>query len=504
MPPPRFSFPASFSLFVLCYLFFLPFPTISTIPSSTRQAYITLLYGDSYLLPVRVMMHSLLINSPDVSTSLRDRVVIVVIGPTSPQSIHQLHTDGLTVIPVAATHSPYAHDPKFQSRFFHVMTKLTVFNMTQYSRLVFIDADSLILSDLSPLFSCGNLCATFINPCYFNSGLMVITPNSTVFADMQRVLPSTPSYDGGDQGFLNSFFPQLLNAPMFDPLSPPVSQPPFSRLPFSWHIDHSSYFPTFTFEFEKSDRCGLRRNIEWLGPPFLKPWLWYTYAAFDLSWTWNGYRRQLSNSYPPNLGTRCKAVILVVLCYALFIWLVCIFELRTTIPSPLLRFLPKCCPFRNVSDDMSAVYPVVFGILLWMFAFGLCLTLVPPILPPYPATFVFFHLRVAANLVVLVLIGSVLCLGQRRPGSGRPAYIVQGRSMRTVFRRTVVWAVGDASLLIIWVTILWQIAFRTMWTKGAGILFAITTEGIMVVVMIADVTLVWLRLADSVWSRLDS
>lgn len=174
------------------------------------------------------------------------------------------------------------------------------------------------------------------------------------------------------------------------------------------------------------------------------------------------------------------------------------------VPPPLLHFVPKFCPFRNVSNEMSAVYPVVLGIPLWLFFFGVCLTLMPSVLPPYPAMFVFLHLRVATNLIVLVLIGLVLCIGQQSTGQGRPAHVVQGESVRAVFRRAVAWAVGDALLLIVWVAVLWQIAFRTMWTKSAAIVFAIATEGITMVFMIADMTLVWLRLVDPVRSSLDS
>jgi inositol phosphorylceramide glucuronosyltransferase 1 len=252
-------------------------------PAATprREAYMSLLYGDFYLLPLRTLMRSLHDNSPDVSSGQRERVVLVT-GSTSEKSIQRLRDDGITVLPVPQVVTPYMKDERFDPRFGAVMTKLTIFNMTQYSRIAFVDADALVLRDMSDLFNCGFFCAVFINPCHFNSGLMLVTPNPDVFDDMLHQLPKLPSYDGGDQGFLNSFYPQMLSAPVYDPSAPPVSpRPAFARLPFTFHMDHSAYYPRFRWD-QPSDRCGgTMREQEWLGPTFLKPWLWFTYVFAD-------------------------------------------------------------------------------------------------------------------------------------------------------------------------------------------------------------------------------
>ena len=42
----------------------------------------------------------------------------------------------------------------------------------------------------------------------FNSGVIVLEPSASLFETMQAALPVLPSYDGGDQGFLNAFFDQ--------------------------------------------------------------------------------------------------------------------------------------------------------------------------------------------------------------------------------------------------------------------------------------------------------
>lgn len=472
--------------------------TSATTASGAREAYVTLLYGDFYVLPVRVMMRSLLANSRDVAAGTRERVVIVT-GSTSDRAIQQMRDDGITVRPVPRVRSPYTGDAKYQERFVNVMTKLAIFNMTEYDRLVLVDADSLILRDMSPLFSCGVFCAVFINPCYFNSGLMMITPNETLFEDMQRVLPDTPSYDGGDQGFLNEYFPGMLDAPMFDADNPPADRPPLSRLPFSWHVDHSSFFPTFAFEFEKSNRCGQRRNIEWLGPPAGKPWLWWTYPAFDLSWTWNVYRRQLRDPYPPGLGVRRNGVLLVLLCYAALAWMARSFLPHRAAPGKIMRMLPGLCPFRNLPNRMSCFYPVVAGFLIWSVGFALCVALVPKILPPLYATVVFFHLRVVTTLAVLVCSGFMFCLGQRQ-SRGRGAYPVHGKALHEAFKKMLSWSIFDAAYLIVWDAFAWQFTFPTMWAKGIVIVSVIFSQFVLVAIMLSKTSLIWLRLTENEWS----
>jgi lipopolysaccharide biosynthesis glycosyltransferase len=44
------------------------------------------------------------------------------------------------------------------------------------------------------------------NSDYFNSGVMVLTPSIREFRDMEKRIAITPSYDNGDQGFLNEYY----------------------------------------------------------------------------------------------------------------------------------------------------------------------------------------------------------------------------------------------------------------------------------------------------------
>ena len=147
-----------------------------------------------------------------------------------------------------------------------------------FSRSLIFPCAAQVYKNIDDLFGCpGKLCATFINPCIFNAGLMVFNPSQATFVDMAEKLPVTESFDGADQGFLNQYFPDLLAAPLYRGLQDSVAQvsrspcsslgcqfhrPAFSwrqgqgpvasfyRLPFYFHVDHGFYYPRFKWDME--------------------------------------------------------------------------------------------------------------------------------------------------------------------------------------------------------------------------------------------------------------
>ncbi|KAF3652102.1 Inositol phosphorylceramide glucuronosyltransferase 1 [Capsicum annuum] len=50
-----------------------------------------------------------------------------------------------------------------------------------------------------------------------NSGVMVVEPSEKVFNDMMSKVTTLPSYTGGDQGFLNSYYVGFANAHIYEP-----------------------------------------------------------------------------------------------------------------------------------------------------------------------------------------------------------------------------------------------------------------------------------------------
>ncbi|KAG2155595.1 glycosyltransferase family 8 protein [Suillus clintonianus] len=89
-----------------------------------------------------------------------------------------------------------------------VLTKLHVFRLTQYFKVIFLDADVLPLRPLSHLFHLDHEFSAVPDvgwPDIFNSGVMVLTPGEDKFKELQELLKTNGSWDGGDQGILNEW-----------------------------------------------------------------------------------------------------------------------------------------------------------------------------------------------------------------------------------------------------------------------------------------------------------
>ncbi|KAF7307070.1 putative glycosyltransferase family 8 protein GLGEN [Mycena indigotica] len=89
-----------------------------------------------------------------------------------------------------------------------VLTKLHVFRLTQYSKIIFLDADVLPVRPLSHLFTLPYEFSAVPDvgwPDIFNSGVLVLSPGEEKFNDLNDLLKSKGTWDGGDQGILNEW-----------------------------------------------------------------------------------------------------------------------------------------------------------------------------------------------------------------------------------------------------------------------------------------------------------
>lgn len=169
---------------ILLFLsFFILFINASKPVQKSKYAWVSFLYGTSYFNPLRVMQASL-----RRSGTPYDIVTLVDIDVTSHYR-NILELDGTIVLDIPKKISnSYSNDPVYQARFGAVMSKLNMFNMTQYEKIVYLDADTMMIDTFEKnndvLFKCGDFCAVFINPCIFNSGVMVIRPSPELFSDM--------------------------------------------------------------------------------------------------------------------------------------------------------------------------------------------------------------------------------------------------------------------------------------------------------------------------------
>uniref|UniRef100_A0A2K6GSU2 glycogenin glucosyltransferase n=1 Tax=Propithecus coquereli TaxID=379532 RepID=A0A2K6GSU2_PROCO len=88
------------------------------------------------------------------------------------------------------------------------LTKLHCWTLTHYSKCVFLDADTLVLSNIDELFERGEFSAASDPgwPDCFNSGVFVFQPSLETHKRLLRHATKHGSFDGADQGLLNTFF----------------------------------------------------------------------------------------------------------------------------------------------------------------------------------------------------------------------------------------------------------------------------------------------------------
>ncbi|TFK36953.1 hypothetical protein BDQ12DRAFT_686149 [Crucibulum laeve] len=89
-----------------------------------------------------------------------------------------------------------------------VLTKLHIFRLTQYSKVIFLDADVLPIRPLSHLFKLPYEFSAVPDvgwPDIFNSGVLVLTPGEDKFTQINDLLKTKGTWDGGDQGILNEW-----------------------------------------------------------------------------------------------------------------------------------------------------------------------------------------------------------------------------------------------------------------------------------------------------------
>ncbi|CAM9705404.1 unnamed protein product [Ectocarpus sp. 8 AP-2014] len=174
----------------------------------SRRAYATLLYSD-FIEGTRALGQSLRESGTSADT-------VVLVTPDVRQETRQkLAEDGWIVRPVAVETNP---NQNFQSRLVFVYTKLLIVEMEEeYDRIIFLDADTLVLENIDELFECEPFCAVMRHSELLNSGVVVITPSKELYGHMHDLIGELDSYTGGDQGFLNSFYPYFAACPAFEP-----------------------------------------------------------------------------------------------------------------------------------------------------------------------------------------------------------------------------------------------------------------------------------------------
>ncbi|XP_015126146.1 fibrous sheath CABYR-binding protein isoform X2 [Diachasma alloeum] len=219
-------------------------------------AWVTLATNDSYSLGALVLAHSLrrvgtkhdlaVLITPGVTQSMREKLSAIF---TVVQEVNVLDSRDEANLALLAR-------PELGITF----TKLHCWRLTQYERCVFVDADTLVVRNCDELFDREELSAApdVGWPDCFNSGVFVFTPSQQTFASLTSFAASQGSFDGGDQGLLNSYFSDWAHKDIS------------KHLPFIYNMSSTatySYLPAYK-QFGEDVRI-----IHFIGST--KPWLQY-------------------------------------------------------------------------------------------------------------------------------------------------------------------------------------------------------------------------------------
>lgn len=244
-------------------------PLVAPIKESHEEAFVTLVTSDSYVPGALVLGSSL----RKVGSNKR-RIALVTSLCSS--SLKALETEWeIRQVPLLLSDDEKGLLLLGRPELSVTLSKISVWNQIDLRKIIFMDSDMLVLQNIDSLFEeCEELSAAPDSgwPDSFNSGLFVLRPSQETFSSLKERMSTFGSWDGADQGLLNSHFPN------------------WNRISFLYNCTsntHYSYLPAFerfrkevkVYHFIGRDgkpwkRKGeyLRGNIDGSGDPFLKIW----------------------------------------------------------------------------------------------------------------------------------------------------------------------------------------------------------------------------------------
>eukprot|EP00808_Paulinella_micropora_P031986 g39500.t1 len=172
------------------------------------EVYCTMITSDGFLPGALVLAVSLrragatrpavVMVTEDVSAAARTKL-----------AVHGYHVIAVPNLPLPAGVS--SHVPAWEAVGY---TKLRLWQLEQFKRIVYLDADTVVKEPIEELFALRldpalrfAAAPDLLPPDHFNAGMLVVEPDRQVFRRMLLTMARLPSYDGGDTGFLNAFFP---------------------------------------------------------------------------------------------------------------------------------------------------------------------------------------------------------------------------------------------------------------------------------------------------------
>ncbi|GAV86722.1 Glyco_transf_8 domain-containing protein [Cephalotus follicularis] len=175
---------------------------LSKIQSATktpkREAYVTVLHSsESYVCGAITLAQSLL------QTGTKRDLVLLLDDSISVPKREALGKAGWKLRFIKRIRNPRSEKNSYNE---YNYSKFRLWQLTDYDKLIFVDADIIVLRNLDLLFHFPQMSATGNDVWIFNSGIMVIEPSNCTFKILMDRRNEIVSYNGGDQGYLNEIF----------------------------------------------------------------------------------------------------------------------------------------------------------------------------------------------------------------------------------------------------------------------------------------------------------
>ena len=228
-----------------------------------KNSFVTLLATDSFLPGVLVLNESL-----KKHNKKHDLLVLVseIVADNVLQTLKEKQIKTRLIKEIYNPSSLGADERSFR----YTYTKVRIFELYEFDKVVYIDADMLVCNNIESLFDVPHLSAVIAGGLYpgndswrdLNSGLMVIEPGQELFNRLLSAISQLPSGDGSDQGFLHSFFNDW-------PENTLMHLPHTYNVPFCY-IDEYCSSHNFTFDYHRKKLDTNIAVIHYWGKH--KPW----------------------------------------------------------------------------------------------------------------------------------------------------------------------------------------------------------------------------------------
>lgn len=188
---------------------------------ANKYSYVTLLSDNSFIDGVLLLYKGL------KETNSQFPLTCIITNNVTQDIINKLQEYNINTIIYPEIKTPqnfYAHNCKIDKlcadNWINVFSKLHIFDLDQFDKIIYLDADIMILKNLDHLFSYPHMSAAIVGEYFnkwpdwihFNSGCMVIKPSKKLYQDILKFYynfneNNLPDYMFiADQEILNKYF----------------------------------------------------------------------------------------------------------------------------------------------------------------------------------------------------------------------------------------------------------------------------------------------------------